>query len=372
VAESRPASASANILDVSVDVALRLALVAFLIVMCVLIVRPFLVLILWAIILAVALSGAFEKLVGVLGKRGRAGTALSLLGIVLIGLPSYITGTSIVDTVRDLQARLEAGTLEAPPASETVRGIPVVGEQIFEAWELAHDDIQQAFTQFEPQIREAGQWAVGFLTGVGGAVLQTLVALIIASVFLTYREGAVASAGRVARRIAPVGGHDYLIMAGATINSVTQGVLGVAAIQAVLTGILLAVFGVPVPGLFALIMFVIATLQLPGIILMIVPIIWSFSNLSGVSLPVFIVLGIVVGAIDTPLKAVLLGRGLPIPTFVILIGAIGGMISMGLMGLFIGAVVLGIGYRLALLWTGEGPTVHEIADAIEGSEAAPA
>ncbi len=371
MSELRPSSASTNVLDLSVDVALRLALVAFLLVMCVLIVRPFLVLILWAIILAVALAGVFEKIAGVVGKRGRAATVLSLLGVAVIAIPSYITGTSIVDTVRDLQGRLEAGTLEAPPASETVRGIPVVGEQIYQAWELAHDDIQQAFTQFEPQIREAGQWAVGFLTGVGGAVLQTLIALIIASVFLTYREGAVASAARVARRIAPVGGDDYLTMAGATINSVTQGVLGVAGIQAVLTGILLAIFGVPAPGVFALVMFVIATVQLPGLILMVVPIIWSFSNLSGISLPIFIVLGIVVGAIDTPLKAVLLGRGLPIPTFVILIGAIGGMVSMGMMGLFIGAVILGIGYRLVMLWTGEGPTVQEIADAIEG-EGAPA
>ena len=113
-------------------------------------------------------------------------------------------------------------------------------------------------------------------------------------------------------------------------------------------------------------------MQLPGLIVMALPIVWALGNMSGVSAALFIVLAIVVGAIDTPLKAVLLGRGLPIPTFVILIGAIGGMVSMGMMGLFVGAVILGLAYRLALIWTGEGPSIGEIADSIEAGEAEPA
>jgi len=143
-------------------------------------------------------------------------------------------------------------------------------------------------------------------------------------------------------------------MAGATINSVAQGVLGVAAIQALLTAVLCGTFGVPAAGVFALVMFVAATLQLPGLIVMILPIAWSLSNLSGLMAIVFIVLAIVVGIVDTPLKAVILGRGVPIPTSVILIGAIGGMVSMGMMGLFLGAVILGLGYRLMMIWIDRG------------------
>jgi predicted PurR-regulated permease PerM len=372
VSESAAPQTNSQILDVSVDVALRLTLLAIMLVMCVVIVRPFAVLILWAIILAVALAGPYEKLAGIVGRRGWAATIMSLTSVALIAVPSYFTGTSLIESVRELQSRLEAGTLEAPPVNENVQSIPVVGEQIFDAWTLAHDDIQAAVEQFEPQLRAAGEWAVGFLTGVGGAMLQTLVALIIATVFLTYREGAVESAARVARRVAPDGGDDYLTMAGATINSVTQGVLGVAAIQAVLTGILLTVFGVPAAPLLAIVMFVIATVQLPGLILMVVPIIWAFGNLSGLGLVAFIILAVVVGAIDTPLKAVLLGRGLPIPTFVILIGAIGGMVSMGMMGLFVGAVILGLAYRLMLIWTGGSPGIEEMAEAIESGGAEPA
>lgn len=358
----RPSPSKDGILELSLDVALRLAFVGFLILACFFVVRPFLTLILWAIILAVALAGLFEKLVGVVGKRGLAATVMSLAGIVTVAVPGWLTGTSLVDSVRELQASLEAGTLEAPPPPEYVAGIPVVGERLNAAWQLASDDIQTAVTQFEPQLRDIGSWAVGFMTGVGGAVLQTLVALIIASVMLTYREGAVRSLKAIASRMAPKEGHDYVTMAGATINSVAQGVIGVAAIQALLTAVFLSVFGVPAAGVFALAMFVIATIQLPGLIVMLLPIAWSLANLSGFLAAVFIVLAIVVGALDTPLKAVLLGRGVPIPTAVILIGAIGGMVSMGMMGLFLGAVILGFGYRLMMIWIG-GKSVAEVAQA---------
>ena len=367
-----PNATSSHILDLSVDVGLRLAFVTFLVAMCVIIVRPFAILILWAIILAVALAGPFEKLSGLIGRRGWAAAVLSLGGVALVVVPSFFMGTSLMETVGSIRTSLDAGTLEAPPANEAVARIPVVGDRVYEAWDLAHDDIQEAVQQFEPQLRAAGNWAIDFLRGVGGAVLQTLVALIIASVFLTYREGAVGSAKRLARRMAPQGGDDYVTMAGATINSVTQGVLGVAAIQAVSTWILLAVVGMPFAPVWGLAMFVLATLQLPGLILMIFPIIWSFSNLSGVGLIVFLVLSVVVGAMDTPLKAVLLGRGLPIPTYIILIGAIGGMVSMGMMGLFVGAVILGIGYRLMELWVDQGTTVSDVVEAARAGGGEPA
>jgi len=354
-----------RILDLSIDVALRLAIVAFLIVACFIVVRPFLTLILWAMILAVALAVPFEKLVGLVGRRGWAATIMSLLGLVLVIGPSYATGTSIVESLRALQSSMEQGTLEAPPPPESVQDLPFVGERIYDAWTLASEDIQQAVVQFEPQIRAAGSWAVGFLTGVGGAVMQTLVALIVASLFLTYREGAVRNVKAVARRIAPDLGDEYVSIAGATINSVAQGVLGVAAIQAILTLAVLTLGGMPAAGILSLIMFVVATIQLPGLIVMVIPIIWCFSNLSGIGLVVFLIACVVVGAIDTPLKAVLLGRGVPIPTSVILIGAIGGMVSMGMMGLFLGAIILGMGYRIMMLWLGHGPSIDELAEATE-------
>jgi predicted PurR-regulated permease PerM len=353
VSHPAPSPTGERIFDLTVNVALRLAVLAWLIVLAIVIVRPFAILVLWAIILAVALAGVFEWMVRLLRRRSLAGVALALLATLVIALPSYLTGTSLIETVRGLRAQLERGTLEVPVPADAVRRIPVVGTRLHDAWTLAHDDLQRAAVQFGPQLQAAGEWAEKFLKSVGGALLQTLIALYLAAVLLAYREGVVGFARALARQVAPEGGGDYLAMAGATINSVTLGVLGVAAIQAIAGAVVFRLAGVPAVGLLALVLFVAAVVQLPTLIVLLVPIGWGIVHLSGLPLAGLIVSCILIGIADTPLKAVLLGRGLPIPTFVILVGAIGGMLSMGMMGLFIGAVVLGLAYRLLLGWIGQ-------------------
>jgi len=354
VTQGRAVPNEAQAISLSLNVATRVGLAALLVAACFVIVRPFLVILLWAVILAVALDGVFEKIVGIVGKRGRAGIVLSLVGIALVVGPSYLIGGSLVGSVQSLRANLEAGELQAPPPPPNIENLPVVGERIFGAWQLASDDVEQAMVQFEPQLRVAGVWALGFLTGIGGAVLQTLVALIIASTFLAYAEGGIRTARAIVARLAPNSSEDFVGMTGATINSVAQGVLGVAALQATATGALLFLAGFPGAGLVTIVMFVTATLQVPGILIMALPIVWAFSNLGTLGAIGFLIAGIVVGFMDAPLKAILLGRGVPIPTSIILIGAIGGMVTLGMMGLFVGAVILGIGYRLSTVWLSGG------------------
>ena len=130
--------------------------------------------------------------------------------------------------------------------------------------------------------------------------------------------------------------------------------------QSVLVGAGLFVAGVPAAGLFVLIGFVMAVAQIPMILLMILPIIWAFGNLSILWAIVFTVYAVVAAASDMPLKAMFLGRGVPVPTAVILLGAIGGMVTMGIMGLFIGAIVLGIGYKLFQIWLTGGESLEEL------------
>jgi len=350
-----------HVINLSLGIALRVALGAFLLIACFVIIRPFLVILLWAVILAVALSGVFEKLVGLVGKRGRAGVVLSLIGVAAVVIPSYATGGSLVTSVLELRGELESGELQAPPPPPNIQDFPVVGQQIFDAWQLASDDVEEAMVQFEPQIAAARGWVVGFLAGIGGAVLQTLLALVIASVFLAYAEGGVRTARTMVARIAGESTEDYAGMAAATINSVAQGVLGVAAIQAAATSVLLYIAAFPGAGIVTIIMFVTATLQVPGILIMVLPIVWAFSTFGTLGAIGFLIAAIVVGFLDAPLKATLLGRGLPIPTAVILLGAIGGMATLGMMGLFIGAVILGVGYRLFTVWLNGGSLPDPVA-----------
>jgi len=210
--------------------------------------------------------------------------------------------------------------------------------------------MQEAVEQFEPQIRTAGRWLLGFLAGIGTMVLGTVLALIIAAAFLNYSESSTRALRSVTARIQGDWDEDLVGLAGATINSVARGVLGVAIAQAGLCGALLLIVGFPGAGLLTIAILVLAIVQFPVTIAMLLPIVWGFANMGTVGAIVFAILCIAAGAADLPLKAIFLGRGLSVPTSVILLGAIGGMVSMGIMGLFIGAVVLGVGYTLFQEW----------------------
>lgn len=352
----------------SLTIALHLALVAVLLVWCFLIVKPFMIILAWATILAVALKGLFEKVVAMVGgKRGMAATVFSLGAILLVAVPSYFVGGSLIGSVGSLRASMEAGTLQAPPPPEGLQNVPLVGERAHGAWVLFSDDLQQAMVQYEPQIRAFGGWLLGFFAGIGGAVLQTLVALIIASVLLTYAGPATRTLKAIGGRIEGNMDEDFVGLAAATIRSVASGVLGVAVIQAAFLGTGMFIAGIPAAGLFSIAVLVFAIAQLPPLLVMILPIVWAFGNMGVLWAVLFTIFAFVGSISDTPLKAVFLGRGVSVPTAVILFGAIGGMVSMGMMGLFLGAVVLGIGYRIFQLWLAGGELPEELVQESAGA-----
>ena len=345
-----------RIFELSFNVVLRLTLAASLIIWCFLILRPFMIVLLWAVILAVAFQGVFEKLTAMVGgRRGVAATVFSVLAIGLVVYPSYVVGGSLVGSIRSVQEAMDEGTLQAPPPPEWLGNVPAVGERAYEAWLLASDDLQEAVVQLEPQIRAAGRWLLGFLAGMGGAVLRTLLALIIAAALLTYSEATTKALRAITRRIQGDWDEDLVGMAGATINSVARGVLGVALFQAVMCGVGLFFVGFPGAGLMTIAVLVLAIVQIPVLLVMILPLIWGFTSMGTLAAVAFAIFCVVASASDMPLKAMFLGRGVSVPTAVILFGAIGGMVSMGIMGLFIGSVVLGIGYKLFQAWLEGGP-----------------
>jgi len=358
-------TAEERAIRLSLNVALRLALVAVLAFYSLMILQPFVIVLLWAMILAVALRPPFEWLAGKLGKRGLAGTVFALVCIAGLVVPSYSIGNSLLGTVQSIRTSLAAGTLEAPAPPESLANVPIVGQQAYDAWLLASENAQAAVTQYEPQLRTAGSWLLGFLAGVGGTVLTTVLALIIASVFLTYAESMTKGIRAVMAKIQGDWDEDVVGMASATINSVAIGVLGVATIQALVSGAGMFIAGFPLAGLWTIVMLVLAIVQVPGVLPMALPMVWGFGNLEPMWAIVFAIFCVIAGLTDAPLKAIFLGRGVPVPTVIILLGAIGGMATMGMMGLFLGAIILGVAWRIGEMWVvGDGQG--------DGSEAEPA
>ena len=341
-----------RILDLSVEIAVRLGVVAVLVVWCFHIFRPFLIPVVTGMIIAVAIDSPFQRLLRLVGgRRGLAATIFALAAIGLTVMPAFRVTDSIVESTLGLADQVQTGELDVPAPNESLRGWPIVGGRLYEAWALAHDDLQAAVERFSPQLRTMGTWVLGKIRGLAGAILHLILALIIAGIMLAYAPGGVSASQGVLARLGGERGGAMVGLIAATIRSVAVGVLGIAAIQAGLVGLGFFLVGLPGWGLWTLAIFFIGILQLPALLLTIPAIAYVFSTGdSTVVSVVFAVWSLLAGTSDAILKPMLLGRGLDVPMPVILLGAIGGMVVYGLIGLFIGAVVLAVGHELFMAW----------------------
>jgi predicted PurR-regulated permease PerM len=259
-------------------------------------------------------------------------------------------GGTLLDSVGSLARNLEGGSIAIPPPPAPVAAWPVIGGSVHKYWAMASENLQEALSHFQPQLVALSSWLVSFAAGTLRSVLEFTVAVLIAGVLLARSEQSAAAARAVASRLAGQRGLELADLAGATVRSVAQGVLGVALIQGLLAGLGFAAIGVPAAGLWALLVLFLAILQLPPLIVIGPIIVYAFYTSSTVAAVLFAIWGVAVSLSDTALKPLLLGRGLPVPMLIVLVGAIGGMLAAGIVGLFVGSVVLALGYQLLLAW----------------------
>jgi predicted PurR-regulated permease PerM len=346
----------------AIEASIRIGLIVLLVLWCFNIVKPFVLVILWGAIIAVAIYPLFMKFQSFLGNRQNlAATLMTLIALAMLITPAIMLSGSAIESSQELAEQIEAGTLTIPPPSDKVKEWPLVGQKVYDAWNLASINLGAAINKFSAQLSELGKVALSAAAGAGATILQFVVSIIIAGILLVYAASGTRAVERLfARLIGKDDGSKFANMAGATIRSVAQGVLGVALIQAVLAGIGFLVMGIPYAGLLTLLVLLWAIIQLPTLIILIPIIIFAFSIASTVPAVIFMIWCLLVGLSDNILKPLLLGRGLDIPMPIILLGAIGGMIMSGLIGLFVGAVVLSVGYTLYTAWLDNGlETVEE-------------
>ncbi|MGB5180024.1 MAG: AI-2E family transporter [Gammaproteobacteria bacterium] len=336
----------------ALDAVVRIGLLALLVLWCFNIVRPFIMPVLWGAIMAVAIYPLYVKAYHKLGGREKLTAVLiDLVALAILIVPAVMLTGSLIDGTQQLAAEYEAGTLTIPPPSESVKDWPLVGEKLHSAWALASTNLEAALVQFKPQAQAVGKWFLSAAAGAGAGVLMFVVSIIIAGVFLVYaRSGSHALETVVGRVLGEKEGKAFVELAGATIRSVAQGVLGVALIQTILGGIGMMAVGVPYAGVWALLILLLAIVQLPPLLVLGPLIVYVFSVEPTVPAVIFMIWSFMVSVSDSFLKPLFLGRGMDIPMLVILLGAIGGMILSGIIGLFVGAVVLAVGYTLFMAW----------------------
>ena len=333
------------------DTTIRIGMVLLLAYWCLKIVAPFIGPIMWAIIIAVAIYPLYVKLVVAMGGRKKMVAVLfAITTLSLLIVPTIKLSASIIDTGQALSTAWESGTLKIPPPAESIADWPLIGEKLHKYLTLASVNLEAALKQIAPQLKSAGAWLFSAFGEAGLGVLQFIISILIAAVFLASTEAAHRATLAISSRIAGDQGEELAGISIATIRSVAQGVLGVAIIQSLLAGVGLLVMDVPGAGLWALLVLVLAVIQLPPILVLGPIIIYVFSVASTGPAIAFMIWSLIVGGSDTFLKPLFLGRGMEIPMLVILLGAIGGMMTAGIIGLFIGSVVLALGYKLFMIW----------------------
>ena len=337
-----------------IDLLLPLFLTALLIALCAQLLLPFVGLLLWTIILAVCFNPIQSKL---LAKGWRPGRAAMLLGGVIVALilvPTAIAAISAAGSVPALVDGLQNGTLNVRPPPPALENLPVAGPKLHAAWAQASNDFPAFLKENGQQLKDFSRWLLGMAGGMFGAVLLLVLAVILAAVALAYARSLRGFFIALFARITGTrqqGEHLTDIIA-ATIRSVATGVIGVAFVQALLVGIGLFVAGVPFAGLLSLLAFLLGIVQVPVVIVTLPAIAWAFSALDSTSAIIFTIWSLVAGLSDAVLKPMLIGHGLEVPMPVILLGVIGGVMAYGLIGLFIGAVILAVGYVLFQEWLG--------------------
>jgi predicted PurR-regulated permease PerM len=331
---------------------IQIAAVALLVLWCFSIVKPFLGVVVWGMIISIALYPVHLSLNEKLGGKAKvSATILVLIGLAIIIIPTWLLAESTLDGLRYLSTELEDGAVHIPPPNESVADWPVIGERVHAVWAAAAENLAETLNRFEPQLRSMSETAVGIAGGIVGGVFQFIFATIIGGVLLMSAEGGYQVTRNIANSLVGSDSGDKLAdLSILTIRSVVKGVLGVAVIQTIFAAIGLVAIGMPAAGLFAAIVLVLAIVQLPPIIILGPIAIWYFSVADGLPATIFLIYAFVVSMSDAVLKPMLLGRGVDTPMLVILIGAIGGAIGYGIVGLFIGSVVLALGYELFTAW----------------------
>jgi len=337
--------------DDVIHLAIRLVLLALIAYWCFLLVQPFIAILVWSVILAVALYPAYSWLVARIGgRRGIAAVIITILNIVVIAGPVVWLGSGVVESAADAMSKLAAGTLLIVPPPEVVKTWPLIGETVHEYWALASTNLKGAVSQLAPYVTRYGGTVLGTVGGVGAGVLQFLAALVVAGFLFAPAPRLLEASRSFMLRLVPERSDEFIVLAGMTIRSVSQGVIGISVFQAVLAGIGLKLVGIPSAGLLAVLIMISCILQIGAAIFLIPAVAWVWFTKDTTTALLFTAYMVPVGLLDNILKPIIMGRGLKTPTVIILIGVIGGTLVHGILGLFVGPVVLAVGWSLLAAW----------------------
>jgi len=334
-----------------IELAIRLGVLALLLYWSFLLVEPFISIVIWSAVLAVALYPVFEWISFRLGGRRRLAAVLTtILSLLIVIGPATWLALGLIDSLRVISDQLDPSILTIPPPPNSMKEWPLIGEPIYQFWELASTNFSAALAKIIPQLKPLGSrlLRIGADTGLG--IIKFLVSIIIAGFLFSPAPAIVDATKRFVRRLNPARGEEFADQAAATIRAVSRGVIGISVLQALLAGIGLMAAGIPQASLITFAVLIFGIIQIGPSVILIPVIIWSWTLLDTTSALLFTAYMVPVNLLDNILRPIVMGRGLKTPMLVILVGVIGGTLAYGITGLFLGPIVLAVIWELLIAW----------------------
>jgi len=339
-----------------VRITLSVLVIGFLILACLWVLEPFLAAIVWAGMLVIAtwpILIALQARLG--GRRWLAVAGMTLAILLVLVLPIVLAVATIAEHADDIATWVKDGLsagVPAPPA--WVEKVPLAGPQIAHEWaQLAASSQEELAAEVAPYVRGVIQWLVGQAGGVGRTLVHLLLTIAITVIFYMTGETAASGVRRFARRLAGERGDGTVVLAGQAIRAVALGVVVTAIVQSAASGIGLAACGIPYAVLLTAVVFMLCIAQLGPVLVLLPAAGWLYWSGDPVRGTILLVWTLVVGTLDNVLRPMLIRRGADLPILLILAGVLGGLVSFGIIGLFVGPVVLAVTYRLLGAWVGD-------------------
>jgi predicted PurR-regulated permease PerM len=337
-----------------IEIAIRLGALALLLYWSLVLVRPFISIVIWSVVLTVALYPVFEWMSQWLGGYRRlAAVLITILSLLVVIGPATWLALGLVDSLRVISERLDFSTLTIPPPSVAVKSWPLIGEPIYQFWDLASTNLAGALAKIAPYLKPLGSILLQVAAETGTGMLKFFAAIIVAGFLFAPAPRLVEAVRTFARRLLSQRGEEFVALAGATIRAVSRGVIGVSVLQALLAGIGLMVAGVPGASLITSAVLILGIIQIGPSVVLVPLVIWSWFAMETTAALLFTAYMIPVNLMDNVLRPLVMGRGLQTPMLVILVGVIGGTLAYGITGLFLGPIVLAVIWELTATWIKE-------------------
>jgi predicted PurR-regulated permease PerM len=337
-----------------VELAIRLAALGALLYFAFVLIRPFISIVIWSVVLTVALYPAFEWLARRLqGRRRLAAFLITLFSLLIVIGPATWLALDLTESIQQISGQFDLSAVSLPPPPQSVKGWPLIGDPVYQFWYLASTNLSAALSQLAPQLKPLGGSLLRIAASMGTGILKFFAAVILAG-FLFVPAPALADAVRnFLRRLVSKRGEEFISLAGTTIRTVSRGVIGISVVQALFAAIGLTIAGVPGAGLITSAVLISGIIQIGPSVILIPVVIWSWTAMDAMTALIFSIYMIAVNLMDNVLRPMVMGRGLKTPLLVTLVGVIGGTLAYGITGLFLGPIVLAVSWELLTAWTND-------------------